>query len=220
MSSTSSNSSLSESPAESHPVSVNGHTSVNGHDLLQGLVDTVHQRLAKAYRNRDVLIIGPGRRNHEVLYQEAEARVETMDISPDVKPDRVGNWEKMPYGGSRFDLIVATQVLHHLKHPWRAVEDSYRVLRSQGRLVVTAPFVCPTHSWPQDYYRFTLAGMEALLTSAGFEVQKCSRLEPAELTGEIFQSFLGTRLPGNTYEKPKRNNAMYSHCLAAGLRKK
>jgi SAM-dependent methyltransferase len=47
--------------------------------------------------------------------------------------------ESLPYGENEFDYVVSTEVLEHLKNPFRAVEEFARVLKPGGRLVLTTP---------------------------------------------------------------------------------
>jgi SAM-dependent methyltransferase len=49
---------------------------------------------------------------------------------------------------SAFDLIIAEQVLEHVKHPGRAVAACFEMLRPSGRLVLSTPFLIKYHPCP------------------------------------------------------------------------
>jgi SAM-dependent methyltransferase len=55
------------------------------------------------------------------------------------------------------------EVLEHVPNPRTAIEEAGRVLREGGTLLGSAPLVWPIHGDPHDYFRFTDAGIRALL---------------------------------------------------------
>jgi SAM-dependent methyltransferase len=74
-----------------------------------------------------------------------------------------------------FDAIVLTEVLEHVPDPPAVLVEL--VLRPGGRLFLTVPSCGRCMSLPHDYFRYTDAGLRALLERAGFEsvkIQACS----------------------------------------------
>ncbi len=49
---------------------------------------------------------------------------------------RIGELEHLPLRDGEADLAVLNMVLHHLRHPYAALQEAHRVLRNQSRLVV------------------------------------------------------------------------------------
>ena len=47
----------------------------------------------------------------------------------------------------RFDLIIADQVLEHVKWPYRAVKNVYAMLRPGGHFLVATPFLVRVHKY-------------------------------------------------------------------------
>jgi SAM-dependent methyltransferase len=68
----------------------------------------------------------------------------------------------------RFDIVFCTQVIEHVPDPGALVEETFRVLRPGGFLVLTGPFWWPLHEEPHDYHRFTRYGFSHLLARAGY----------------------------------------------------
>jgi ubiquinone/menaquinone biosynthesis C-methylase UbiE len=66
------------------------------------------------------------------------------------------------------DAVLSTQVLEHVADPLSVLAEFFRVLKPDGRLWLTAPFVWYLHEEPYDYYRFTSHGLRFLLERAGF----------------------------------------------------
>jgi SAM-dependent methyltransferase len=91
----------------------------------------------------------------------------SLDISPDRKPDIVGDVCQMTFKSS-FDIIVMAEVLEHVLLPKTACQKLYEALRPGGRVILTTPFIFPLHDRPYDYWRFTRYGLQYLLSEAGF----------------------------------------------------
>ena len=91
-----------------------------------------------------------------------EGRLVTYDLDRNNEPDILGRAEALPFQSEGFDLVVSTEMLEHCPEPGAVAEEAHRVLRPQGTLVLTTPFVYVVHGYPDDYYRFTAAGLEHL----------------------------------------------------------
>ncbi len=75
--------------------------------------------------------------------------------------------ETWPVASNSIDLILATEVLEHIKKPASFLQEAQRVLKPGGCLVLTTPFVWPLHEAPNDYFRYTKFGLDFLLKQAG-----------------------------------------------------
>jgi SAM-dependent methyltransferase len=58
--------------------------------------------------------------------------------------------------------------MEHVPDPPAFLAEAARCLRPGGRLVLTVPFAARYHFIPYDYWRFTPASLNRLLTEAGF----------------------------------------------------
>lgn len=76
----------------------------------------------------------------------------------------------IPKPNNHYDVILSTQVLEHVRYPQRVINEFFRVLKSGGRLYLTAPQGWGLHCDPHHYFNFTKYGLDALLTEAGFEI--------------------------------------------------
>jgi SAM-dependent methyltransferase len=81
-------------------------------------------------------------------------------------------------------VVLCSEVLEHLPRPDRAIAELRRVLKPQGTLVLTVPFLRRHHAAPHDYFRFTEHGLRRLLEEAHLSVEE---LRPI---GSVF-GFLG-----------------------------
>ena len=58
---------------------------------------------------------------------------------------------KMPFPDESIDVVLCTEVFEHIKDPLAALKEFNRVLKKNGRLILTAPFSCLVHMAPYFY---------------------------------------------------------------------
>jgi SAM-dependent methyltransferase len=110
-----------------------------------------------------VVDIGGGRdAPHDDAWDAGATRIR-VDLSPAHAPDVVADALRLPFADERVDAVAMFEVLEHVARPWEAIEEAWRVLRPSGTLLGSAPLVWPIHGDPDDYYRFTEAGLRELL---------------------------------------------------------
>ncbi len=79
-----------------------------------------------------------------------------VDLVGDLSEGLVG----LPEGA--FTLILCCSVLEHTKYPWLLARNAMRVLAVGGALYVSVPWVWRYHPYPDDYWRFSWAGIASL----------------------------------------------------------
>ena len=80
----------------------------------------------------------------------------------------VCNLEKIPKPKNYYDTIINTQVLEHVEHPQKVINEFYRILKPGGKLFLTAPQGYGLHGEPYNFYNFTKFGLKSLFDTAGF----------------------------------------------------
>lgn len=84
-----------------------------------------------------------------------------------------------PIPDASVDFVLCTEVLEHILKPQVFVLEINRILKEEGRLVMTVPFAARWHYIPYDYWRFTPSGLENILVEAGFyEIEIRARGNP------------------------------------------
>ena len=131
------------------------------------------ERVAAGTRaGADVLDVGAGDAPYRELFSHASYRTLDWDGSPHEQAgasDIVARGEAIPLPDASCDVVVLTQVLEHVPEPHALLTEVHRILRPGGRIAVTAPLAWPLHELPDDYYRYTSAGLEHRLRAAGFD---------------------------------------------------
>ena len=128
---------------------------------------------ASGYIKGFTIDLGAGSAKYRSIIEGRSSKYLAFDVSPGDKIDVVGDIQKLPFKENYFDTIICTQVLEHVKKPWLAVKEMYRVIRPRGYSLVTVPFMLPYHAHPNDYFRYTREGLISLFEEAGFKIIDC-----------------------------------------------
>lgn len=78
----------------------------------------------------------------------------------------------IPFKNSSFDVIIMNEVISHLKNPKFVLKECKRILKNNGRLLITSPVrniffhnISPTH-----LYEFSIKELKELIEKEGFQV--------------------------------------------------
>lgn len=77
-----------------------------------------------------------------------------------------------PVTDRSFDSLFCHSVLEHTPEPWKAFDEFHRILKNDGILILSVPFIFYVHGAPYDFFRFTKYGVVDLAKKAGFTVEK------------------------------------------------
>lgn len=84
--------------------------------------------------------------------------------------DYVCDATDIPAADDSFDVILCTEVLEHVPEPIKVLAECARLLRTGGKLLVTAPLSSGLHQEPYHYYGgYTPYWYQTFLTRYGFE---------------------------------------------------
>ncbi|MHC4549467.1 MAG: methyltransferase domain-containing protein [Planctomycetota bacterium] len=89
----------------------------------------------------------------------------------------------LPLADATMDTVLLTDVLEHVARPGPLVREIARVLRPDGKLIATVPFLYRLHEEPHDYYRYTEHALRRFCDEAGLDVVV---LEPYGGLPEVF----------------------------------
>lgn len=119
-----------------------------------------------------LLDLGSGYQPYRSLLTTPPSTVTTyvaVDLRDNIyqRPDVEWDGEQLPFAHATVDCVVATEVLEHCPEPGRILREVTRVLRPNGLLFFTVPFLWPLHTAPYDQYRYTSFALRRHLEQAG-----------------------------------------------------
>jgi SAM-dependent methyltransferase len=119
------------------------------------------------------------------------ATIICTDIEARPGVDIVADAQDMPQIPSQSaDCVFLVSVLQHIPWPQKAVDEAYRVLRPGGILYVNTPFILVYGPDPEDFYRFSVRGLECLCSR--FErIASGSNRGPASTFCDLLIRFIG-----------------------------
>ena len=83
--------------------------------------------------------------------------------------DIISDIASIPREDESFDAVMCTEVFEHIVNPREAVKEFSRLLKSDGYLIITAPFCSLTHFAPYHFYSgFNRFFYEVELENNGF----------------------------------------------------
>jgi SAM-dependent methyltransferase len=170
--------------------------------LARGLLEYALQRHLQNIIQGDsaellVLDIGSGSRYYERWFQNS--RYIALDISQITRPDIIGVGEALPLKSGTIDLIICIQVLEHVRNPAQVIQEISRVLRPNGTVLLSTHGTMYYHPSPEDYWRWTQAGLRKIFEDNGEFDQ--IHVEPTQGTfstlgflGAVYADFLMKKL--------------------------
>lgn len=84
--------------------------------------------------------------------------------------------KKFPFVNASFDIVLCNQVFEHVFNPNEFLSEISRVLKTNGTLLLTVPFIWDEHEQPYDYARYTTYALHDLLGSHGMRIVKHQKL--------------------------------------------
>jgi SAM-dependent methyltransferase len=111
----------------------------------------------------------------------------TVDLNPD---------GTIPLPDAHFDVVLSTQVLEHVTDPGVYLAECARVLKPGGRLLLSTHGIMVYHPDPDDYWRWTCAGLKRAVEQAGLEIVHFEGIMGLAATGlQLIHDSIFWRLP-------------------------
>jgi len=112
---------------------------------------------------------------------------ETAGIDRTCPVTYVGSEYSYPIDSDVADIVIATNVMEHVRKPWVWIKELARICKPGGYVITINPVSWPYHEYPIDCWRAYPEGMKALYEDAGLSVvtSRCESLEDAHLKRHI-----------------------------------
>jgi SAM-dependent methyltransferase len=80
------------------------------------------------------------------------------------------NGREIPFSDQYFDSIICSEVFEHVFNLKDILKELRRVLKPDGHMLITCPFVWNEHEIPYDFARYTRFALVSMLKDSGFEI--------------------------------------------------
>jgi SAM-dependent methyltransferase len=123
-------------------------------------------------------VLSIGARTHEAeppttaLVDFGDRPLVGLDIHPGFHVDIVGDAHRLSelVDAGTYSIVYSASLLEHVAAPWLVAAEIARALPIGGIALHVAPWLWPTHSQPNDFWRFSDAGLRRLFgPDLGFE---------------------------------------------------
>jgi len=123
---------------------------------------------------------------------------------------------KIPTKNNFFNSIICTEVLEHIPNPRTTFSEFNRILKPNGKLFITVPFIIQPHEVPYDYFRYTPYILKKILKKRGFNVIFiCPRCGVFTTIINIFLSWLYSKISNKNSEPTIKYSPPLTLCLKA-----
>lgn len=82
--------------------------------------------------------------------------------------DVIYDGKTLPFPDEHFDSVFSSEVVEHVFNLEEVLVEIARVMKKDGKLLITCPFVWHEHEVPVDYARYTQFALKHLLEKNGF----------------------------------------------------
>jgi SAM-dependent methyltransferase len=132
------------------------------------------KKFSSNFKNGRLLDFGCGSKPYRSLFKVDEyVGLDTNDSGHSHKNENIDvlyDGKKIPFDDSTFDYIFSSEVLEHVFNIDEIIPELNRVLKVEGKILITLPFVWGEHEQPYDFARYTSFGLKSILEKNGFEV--------------------------------------------------
>jgi SAM-dependent methyltransferase len=133
--------------------------------LARWLEEEAH-RAAVELGSFSVLDVGCGPMPYYPFFAHFADRYVGVDVK-DAAAELEGTAESIPVEDATFEVVLCTQVLEHTDDPAAAIRELRRVTAPGGRVLASTHGVQVYHPNPDDYWRWTHAGLLKLFRDNG-----------------------------------------------------
>jgi len=141
----------------------------------KGLVSNI-KVLGSLFLSGKILDVGCGSKPYQKFFVNSTEyiglEIDTPENRNHKKADYFYDGKSFPFENGSFDSILTSQVFEHVFNPDEFLKEVNKVLKTQGVLLLTVPFVWDEHEQPFDYARYSSFGLRHILEKHGFEIME------------------------------------------------
>jgi SAM-dependent methyltransferase len=128
---------------------------------------------------------GAGRGRNREFIERLGYRYVGIDLQPARGVTVICDATHLPFRNQVFDFVNSPFVFEHLKDPFTACREVFRVLRPGGVFLGSVGFLVPLHGGLGSYFHMTHLGLVELLRQSGFDQIRIWPLN--DVFGDVFK---------------------------------
>ena len=130
----------------------------------------------KKYIKGYLLDAGCGEKPYSLIYKDITKKSVGCDVEYCIhdqkKVDVFASLDNLPFQNNTFDTVLCTNVLEHVAENEKSFFELSRVLKNKGYIILSVPFLYPTHEVPHDFYRYSFYGLKYQMEKNGLKIVK------------------------------------------------
>jgi len=119
-----------------------------------------------------IIDIGGKKTNKRGLFDidKISPNVIYVNLEKKDNPDVIADARNIPLPDNSFDTVIMGELLEHVFDPAVVLKEAHRLLKPNGIILITVPFMVGVHGDPHDFGRYTTTFWEKLAEIIGFDV--------------------------------------------------
>lgn len=121
-----------------------------------------------------LLDAGCGEKPYSLIYDELVEKSIGCDVEYCIhdqkEVDVFASLDDLPFENEMFDTVLCTNVLEHVAEYQKAFSELARVLKCNGYMIISLPFLYPLHEEPHDFYRYSFYGLKYQIEKNGLNI--------------------------------------------------
>lgn len=123
----------------------------------------------------NLLDFGCGSKPYKNLFQNVDSYI-GIDYKMEGREDKQNevdvyyDGKNIPFKNNHFDSLLCTEVLEHVFNIDEVLKEFNRVLKINGKALITTPFMWEEHEMPYDFARYTTPALIHLYKENGFKI--------------------------------------------------
>ena len=167
--------------------------------VRRGLLKKITDFANQDFSNKKILDVGCGVKPYEQLFNTPSYTGIDINngshINRDKLPDKFYNGIEIPFPDNCFDAIICTEVMEHVAEPEKLLNEIRRVLKTDGEIYLSVPFVWNEHEAPFDFQRFSRYGLQQLFAKSHLSIIKLEETSGVfKVCGQLISAFIFERL--------------------------
>jgi ubiquinone/menaquinone biosynthesis C-methylase UbiE len=140
--------------------------------ILDGITKELATYIPKANSCSNLMLdLGCGETKQKPHFTKAGFKYVGLDYTSN-QATLLGDAHALPFKNACFDFVFSRSVIEHLQYPFLALNEVYRVMKPNSKLIGSAAFLEPFHG--NSFYHSTHLGLLNCFENAGFTVEHIS----------------------------------------------